>query len=114
MKFEKTEVDGVFVLSVCGARIDSQTSATLRKQLAEVVAGGHHIILADLSQVQFIDSTGLGALVSGLKLVGRDGTFALCGTAEAVQSLLELTRMDRIFRMFPTQAAGLAELAETA
>jgi anti-sigma B factor antagonist len=61
--------------------------------------------------VRFIDSSGLGAIVSMLKLIGREGDLVLCGVTDPVMSLFKLTRMDRVFQMFPSEHDALAALA---
>jgi len=111
MQLDETVEGSVLVLSVLNPRIDSKNGAEFKRTMTGVVARGHRRILADLVNVRFIDSTGLGALVSCLKLVGKDGEFALCGLNDTVSSLFKLTRMDRVFRAFPSRAEALAALS---
>jgi anti-sigma B factor antagonist len=61
--------------------------------------------------VDFIDSSGLGAIVSALKTIGRNGDLVLCGIKETVMSLFRLTRMDRVFRIFTDQGEATAALS---
>jgi anti-sigma B factor antagonist len=73
------------------------------ERLAET--GRCHIIL-DLAEVEFVDSTALGVIVSCLKRVTGQGAFMLCGARDAVRAKLEVTRMDRVLRTFPDEAAA--------
>ena len=72
---------------------------------------GHHVIVLDLAAVRFMDSSGLGAMVSTLKLLGRDGNLVVCGVTDPVMNLFKLTRMDRVFPMFPSESDALDALA---
>jgi anti-sigma B factor antagonist len=67
----------------------------------------------DLSGVEFIDSTGLGALVAVLKVSGRGG-MVVAGAQDSVVTLFKLTRMDKVFRMFPSSKEAAAALASDA
>jgi anti-sigma B factor antagonist len=102
---------GVMVLRVGASRIDAASAADFRDALAAVVAGGVNRFVIDLSGVDFIDSTGLGALVSALKGAGRSGAVAVSGVKESVATLFKLTRMDKVFRMFPSDGEAAAALA---
>ena len=110
MKLEETRAHGLVVLSVGEARIDASNGAELKQAVAALAAQGERRLVIDLSQVQFVDSTGLGALVGGLKALGRDGELVMCGLNDVVTSLFKLTRLDRVFRTFPSTAAALAAL----
>jgi anti-sigma B factor antagonist len=61
-----------------------------------------------MSQVSFIDSSGLGAVVSVLKHMGSQGKFHLVSVTPAVMAVLRLTRMDRVFKIFSTRQDALA------
>jgi anti-sigma B factor antagonist len=102
---------GVAVLKVAGARIDAASAAAFRESLAAFVQRGLVRFVIDLSTVGFIDSTGLGALVSALKHAGPSGEVVVSGARESVATLFKLTRMDKVFRMFPTEAEAAAALA---
>jgi anti-sigma B factor antagonist len=101
---------GVPVLKVAGARIDAASAGGFRESLAAIVNRGVIRFVIDLSAVAFIDSTGLGALVSALKTSGPSGEVVVSGARESVATLFKLTRMDKVFRMFPTEAEAAAAL----
>ncbi|HEU0265271.1 MAG TPA: STAS domain-containing protein, partial [Geobacterales bacterium] len=70
--------------------------------------GGKKGILVDLNDVRFIDSSGLGALVSGFKnAISHQGTLKLAGLQSQVKSMFELTRLHRVFEIFDSAAEGL-------
>lgn len=86
------------------------TRATLKEAdefkytLSKNIEQGYRKIVVDLSQCEFIDSTFLGALVVSLKKVTTmGGDLRLVGFQPAVHSMMELTRMHRVFESFPTK-----------
>lgn len=92
----RTERDTV-VLEVSG-EVDIYTAPKLREKLVELVEGGSHRIVVDLEGVGFMDSTGLGSLVAGLKRVKeRGGEMALVCTRDPVLKVLGITGLDRVF-----------------
>ena len=92
----------VLVLVVKERRVDARSAPELKDALADYVSKGHERIVLDLADVEFMDSSGLGAMVSGLKLLANRGELVLARVRDSVHALLRLTRMDQVFRTFPT------------
>lgn len=94
------ERDGCVVLAVSGD-VDLGTAPRLREKLIGLVTDGHRHVVVDLSATDFLDSTGLGALVAGFKrLRAHDGDMRLvCATAR-IRKVFELTRLDRVLPIF--------------
>jgi anti-sigma B factor antagonist len=70
----------------------------LRQQVSELVAAGNNLVLLDMADVNFIDSSGLGSLIITLKMLRTaGGDLYLYSIAEPVRNLLNITRMDRLF-----------------
>jgi anti-sigma B factor antagonist len=104
----ETEVVGdTVVVTLLEPRLDGARGLKLRQKVAELAAGGTRSILLDLTAVEFVDSTGLGAIVSSLKLLGKGGRFQLCGLSQPVRVLLRLTRMDQVFKSFARREDAL-------
>jgi anti-sigma B factor antagonist len=99
------------VLRVGGNRIDASCAAEFRSAMAVVVARGIKRFVIDIGGVEFVDSTGLGALVSTLKASGPTGAVVVAGANESVAILFKLTRMDKVFRMFASVGEAAAALA---
>ena len=72
---------------------------------------GNRRIVLDLSEVDFIDSSGLGAIVSSLKTLGNDGDLVICGIRETVMGLFKITRMNRVFQIFATESEAIEALS---
>ncbi len=111
MQVEERSVGSYTVVTVVDARIDAQGADDFRAEITRVAQGGNRRILLDLSEVTFIDSTGLGAIIASLKQLGPDGDLVICGARNSVGSLFRLTRMDKVFRIFATSDEALAALA---
>jgi anti-sigma B factor antagonist len=72
---------------------------------------GHQTVLLDMSALSFVDSSGLGALLSCLRVMNnKNGQLKLFAMAKPVQALFELVRMHRIFSIYNTREEALATL----
>ena len=92
-----TESDGATVLAVRG-EVDVYTAPKLREKIVELVAQGRYRIIVDLEAVDFLDSTGLGVLVGGLKRVrSHDGDLALVCTHQRILKVFEITGLTKVF-----------------
>lgn len=111
MRFEETNVENVLITKVLDNRITADESAQLKEEVLKCVNNGHKLVVVDLSEVTFIDSSGLGALISSLKMVGQDGALALSGARSSVMTTFRLTRMDRVFRMYNNTEEAVGALA---
>ena len=93
----------VTVLELSGI-IDGIRGNELRRQISGILANGADILLLDMKEVNFIDSSGLGALVSAMQMTrNANAKLFVCSISDQVRMLFELTKMDRIFRTFADQ-----------
>jgi anti-anti-sigma factor len=84
--------------------LDGSESQDFRQEISEIVDSGAKIILVDFQNVTFMDSSGLGALVLAFKtLRDADIKLVICSINEQVRILFELTGMDKVFEIFPSQ-----------
>ena len=90
-------VDGLCLVWVREDRLTDGRAIELRTEISEVLAAGANNLVLDLSNVKFLDSTGLGAIVSIQKMVGVEGSLAICGVSGQVQRVFNITRIDRLF-----------------
>ncbi|MDX2217196.1 MAG: STAS domain-containing protein [Oculatellaceae cyanobacterium bins.114] len=85
--------------------LDSTQTKKLRSEIDTILQAGIHIILMDLENVTFMDSSGLGALVVNLKAVRTaGGKLYICSMNGQIQILFELTGMDKVFKIFANQS----------
>jgi len=84
-------------------RLDFLSASDARQQFADVVQDGGRLLVVDLSEVTFIDSSGLGALVGGLKSARQvGGDLRIASPGLQATSLLKLTSLDQVFSAHPT------------
>ena len=99
--------DAAVVLLAGSCTMD--VSARLGNCLKELASEGSKIIAVDMSRLDFIESTGLGGLVSGyLRARRKGGDVRLVAPPKAISDLLELTRLVQLFQVFPTIENALA------
>lgn len=97
---EATERNGFAVLAVRG-EVDVFTAPRLRERLVEMVSQGHRQVVVDLEGVDFLDSTGLGVLVGGLKrLRSHEGDLTLVCTQRRILKVFEITGLTKVFRLY--------------
>jgi anti-anti-sigma factor len=100
--------DGAAVVRLIG-RLDLTSAAAVKQQLTRSIAEGHRVVVVDLDGVTFIDSSGLGALISGLKAARfQKRELRIARPGEQARVVLELTALDRILPPYPTLEEALA------
>ena len=78
-------------------RLNMVRAPKLREVVAEVVAAGHHHLVLDMAGIEFVDSSGLGALVGCLKAARQaGGDLRIANVGPQVRMVLQLTGMDRV------------------
>ena len=111
MHVEAKHAPAALVITVLESRLDAKGAVEFKTMVTEWINRGYRVIVLNLAAVRFMDSSGLGAIVSTLKVLGRDGNLVLCGVTDPVMNLFTLTRMDRVFQMFTSESEALAALA---
>ena len=102
------EVGGRTVIAV-GGEIDVYTAPKLREQLIDLVSSGQYHLVVDMEGVEFLDSTGLGVLVGGLKKVrAHDGSLELVCNADRLLKIFKITGLAKVFVIHESPEAALA------
>lgn len=98
-----TPIDDDTVVLRPDVRLNLVVANDLRDQLRDLVHRGYSRIVVDLSGVESIDSSGLGALVAGLKAARQaGGDLRITGPGSQVVAVLELTNLDKVLKSAPT------------
>lgn len=108
---ETKQFDDILVINIQENRLDAKISIEFKTKMIDLIKRGHYHIILNLSNVKFIDSTGLGAIISSLKVLGNKGDIVLCGVQSAAMTLLKLTRMDQVFRIYADEEEAIASFA---
>ena len=94
----KTEAqDDVLIVRAMDARIDAAGAIQFKEKMREICQNPLPRVMLDLSRVSFLDSSGLGAVVSVMKLLGPARRLELAALTPTVAKVFRLTRMDTVF-----------------
>lgn len=111
MKLASETIDGVDVVEIPVQALDADTAREFRRHMEERTRDGGRLVL-DLCQVEFVDSSGLGAILSCLRqLNAKGGDLKLCGLSAAVRAMFELVRMHRVMEIHPSREAAVASFS---
>lgn len=106
MKLDVSEVDGDLLVRVLDDRIDAAAAVQFRDAMRSATEGGQMRVVLDLARVSFVDSSGLGAIISAMKTLGGQRTLELAGLQPAVAKVFRLTRLDEIVRIHVDTSAA--------
>ena len=103
MEIAVDKIDSVAVATVPVDELDASNAEEFKRDMAPVLQTNTRLVL-DLSRLRFVDSSGLGAMLSCLRqLSAKSGDLKLCGMSKQVRGLFELVRMHRIFDICGTK-----------
>lgn len=112
MQIEDRQEGSVLIVKPLEQALDAYAAPGFRDRMGELIQQGHRAIVLNLSDVNFLDSTGLGAIVSSLKRLDGQGVMVICGVHEMVMDVFRLTRMDRVFPIVASTEEALAVAQE--
>jgi anti-sigma B factor antagonist len=112
VKINTRQVGDVTVVDVSGRITLGEGSSALRDVLRDLTAKGNKKILLNLSDVSYIDSSGIGELVSGFTSVSNQGgTLKLLGLTKRVKDLLQITKLYTVFDVHEEEAHAIRSFA---
>ena len=111
MDMSTEEVGKDLVIMVNEKRIDAAVAVVFKQKMQDMAKHPASRVVLDLSQVEFLDSSGLGAIVGAMKQLGQDRKLDLAGLTPTVEKVFRLTRMDTVFKIYPGRSAALPDVA---
>jgi anti-sigma B factor antagonist len=115
MKIVTRLIDGVEVVKVSGRIELGEGSAAIREVVRDLLAKGRRKIVLDLADVDYIDSAGLGALVSAFTSVRNEGgDLKLVYLTQKVQDLLQMTKLYTVFDVYDDETAAIKSFNKSA
>jgi len=103
MEIPVVRIDSVAVASIPIDELDAGNAGEFKRDMAPVLQANAKVVL-DLERLRFVDSSGLGAMLSCLRqLSAKGGDLKLCGMSNQVRALFEIVRMHRIFDIYGTR-----------
>jgi len=108
MKIKRREVDGIIVLDLSGEMYGGPDNMKLLEMISELVQDKKLDLILNLSKVKWISSTGLGIMVSARSRYAKEGgVIKLMNPNDRVLGILQVTRLNLIFDVFPTEQEAL-------
>ena len=102
--------NGLYLVAVTG-RLDQQLSPTLSEQLIQAIDAGHHRLIVDLTEVNYINSGGLRTLVTAWRKARENqGDLVLCGLNAKLRDIFVMVGFDKVFSINPTREAACEAL----
>ena len=112
MKVAIRQVDGITILDLSGRITLGEGSITLRDSVRDVLAKGSKNILLNLGQITYIDSSGIGELVSAFTSVkNAGGELKLLNLTQKVHDLLQITKLYTVFDIWDNEASAITAFA---
>ena len=112
VKLTTRQVGDVTVVDAAGRITLGEGASTFRDNVRDLVAGGHKKLLLNLAEISYIDSSGIGELVSGFTTVANQGgTVKLLNLTKRVQDLLQITKLYTVFEVFDDEAKAVRSFA---
>ena len=110
MQLETTNRNDALVVTAMMPRIDAAIAIQFKDDMRDACNGGPARVVLDLGGVDFIDSSGLGAIVATMKLLAPDQKLELATLSENVDKVFRLTRMDSVFAIHATTDAAFTDI----
>jgi len=110
MKIETENVEGITIVTPLARRLDASVALAFKTEVLEIIQRGDPRLVLDFSRVDFIDSSCLGALISLLKATSGKGDLVLSDLNSNIRTMFTLTRMDRVFTLFPARQDAIQTL----
>lgn len=108
----KERKDGkIHIIQVLEPQLDYNNANEFEERMLNLINNGSHLIVLDLSEVVFVDSNGLGAIMSILKFLRQKGHLVISASHEAVITMFKLTHMDKVLHIFDNEADAVAALS---
>lgn len=108
MQIKEQMKDDIAVMELKGKLMGGPETMAIHEKIKELIGRGHNQVVINLSKVAWMNSTGLGALMSSLtSLKNADGDLKLVGVTEKVKSLLMVTKLITVFDNFETEEEAI-------
>lgn len=113
MQIETINTDDLLIVRFNEKRLDARAAADFRAKISSSLKNDIKKLVINLSKTEFIDSSGLGAIVAVLKSMGNGGEVAVCSENEPITQMFKLTRMDQIFNVLTCEEDAVAAITQS-
>lgn len=106
--------DGIVPIIDLSGEVDAYTSARFREAMVELIESGEANLVISMIKVEYIDSSGLGALVGGLKRsTERGGRIVIVCDNPQIRKVFEITGLEKVFPLYDSEADAVQALAKS-
>ena len=110
MELRSDNYDGAMLVTVLDNRIDSASAVAFKDEMRGLTNDGPDRVVVDMKKVEFVDSSGLGAIVAAMKQIGAERKLELAALSPTVDKVFRLTRMDTVFTIHADAGAAIGDL----
>lgn len=103
MRLLKKKDGKIILVKPDETKLDAGVAEIFKTEMATMIDDGNRFFVLDLGNVDFMDSSFLGAIISSLKRIGEGGNIAILGASSNVTRLFKLTKLDQVFPMFDNE-----------
>lgn len=101
MKFKTKEIYNAVVIEILGKLMGGPEAEEFHKELEKAISSNRKLVIVDLSDVKFVNSSGLGILVRGLTTMkNAEGDLRICGISDKVKGVLSITKLTSVFELY--------------
>ena len=111
MILEDRKQDDVLIVKLLEERLDASVAEDFHAKMTQFIQDGNRHIVLDMSEVDFIDSSGLGSVIAMVKKLGDTGELVICEMRAAISSLFHMTHMDKVIKIFQKQEEAIFDLS---
>ena len=111
MQVERQVYSDAVLITVMEPRIDAALAVHFKDHVKQHSENAPSRVVVDMSHVQFLDSSGLGAMVAAMKQLGPDRSLELVSLTPTVEKVFKLTKMDTVFTIHDSAKTAIADLA---
>ncbi len=108
MHIKHTDEQGVAVLRLHGKIMGGPDATSLHEKLHELIDSGNLSVVVDLTEVDWMNSSGLGILIGGLSALRKSGgDLRLSSATEKIEEVLRITKLDRVFTVYENTSEAI-------
>lgn len=111
MQLNRRDYGNTILIKVDEPRIDAASAILFKDRVRELSGSTAKRVVLDVTKVEFLDSSGLGAVVAAMKQLGGGRKLELAGLSPTVEKVFRLTRMDKVFTIHQDAGAAIVGLA---
>lgn len=103
MRYTADKQENYVIIELNNEKLDTTVAPELKSEFVTLQAEGFHHVIMNMKNVKYSDSSGLSALLVGNRLFKETGSFILCQVQEHVSKLINISQLDKVLEILPTQ-----------